>query len=343
LNIAVLIPAYQPSEAMVELVRSLSEQDFVAIVVVNDGSTSMHTRYFELLGQFRNVHILRHLVNQGKGGALKTGLNYVACSFPEVIGVVTADADGQHHIADIRRVAEELESNPESLVLGCRKFEGVVPLRSRVGNSVTRTVVRALVGCRIGDTQTGLRGIGSKLIPDLLRIKSNGYDFELDMILLSRKHEIPIRETPIKTIYINNNASSHFNPLIDSMRIYFVLLRFAASSMASTTLDFAVFTCVYWLTRSVIGSLIAARAVALGFNYLLVRRAVFNSRDSYSRTLPRYLALAIFSGTVTYILIRAIIGWLPVGVVFAKACAETLIFFFNFAVQRDFVFARPGE
>ncbi len=238
-------------------------------------------------------------------------------------------------------MAEQLELRPNSLVLGCRQFDGPVPFRSRLGNKITRSLVKVLIGHKLTDTQTGLRGIPTSIIPDLLRIKANEYEFELDMILQCRNRGIPIRETPIKTIYLDNNSSSHFNPLIDSMKIYFVLLRFAASSMATTILDFAIFTLAYWMSGSVIGSLIAARIVSANFNYVLAKRAVFNSAERYSKTFPKYLVLTLFSGTITYVLIRSINSRMLVGVVFAKACAETLVFFFNFAVQRAFIFASP--
>jgi glycosyltransferase involved in cell wall biosynthesis len=339
MTISALIPVYKPTLSFVALVKQIATcGKFEAVIVVNDGSGPACDEYFEAI-KLEGVHLLRHAVNLGKGAALKTGLNYFACNYPESLGIVTADADGQHQLDDILTVASLLERNPGSLVFGSRQFDTAMPLSNRFGNTLTRYLVRLLVGCKLTDTQTGLRGIPSKLIPELLRVKSNRYEFELDMIMLCRRDGIPIKETFIKTIYIDNNRSSHFNPLTDSMKIYFVLFRFMASSMATTLVDFCVFTAAYWTSDSLIGSLIAARVVAVNLNYLLVRNAVFNSHEGYAKTLPKYLVLTAFSGAVTYVLIQLIVNRFSISVVIAKACAEILVFFFSFAVQRELIFA----
>ena len=114
---------------------------------------------FAAAARFPNVQLLRHAVNLGKGAALKTAFNYVLCAMPDAAGVVTADADGQHAPEDIARVAEALAAQPDALVLGARAFGADVPLRSRFGNIVTRGIMHALLGRKLADTQTGLRGI----------------------------------------------------------------------------------------------------------------------------------------------------------------------------------------
>ena len=77
----------------------------MAIVLVDDGSGAVFRETFDQAAQFPGVQVLRHAVNQGKGAALKTGINHALCKFPGLTGIVTADADGQHHPEDIRRVA----------------------------------------------------------------------------------------------------------------------------------------------------------------------------------------------------------------------------------------------
>ncbi len=118
------------------------------------------------------------------------------------------------------------KASPNALVLGSRAFSGEVPLRSRIGNTATRGIVHMLLGRRISDTQTGLRGIPASLLPHLLRIEARGYEFELEMLIAAHRLAIPLIEEPIRTIYEAGNPSSHFNPVVDSMKIYFVLLRF---------------------------------------------------------------------------------------------------------------------
>src|SRR4051794_27402957 len=133
-RLAVVIPAYRPSAGLVDLVRKLTDKRLPAIVIVDDGSGPEFREIFDQAAAFPNVQLLRHAVNLGKGAALKTAFNHVLCTMPDVAGVVTADADGQHHPDDIERVAAALLARPDALVLGARAFDGDVPLRSKIGN-----------------------------------------------------------------------------------------------------------------------------------------------------------------------------------------------------------------
>ena len=167
---AVIIPAYRPEESLLQLIGALSETPIPAIVLVDDGSGPAYREVFRRAAEFEKVRLVRHAVNLGKGAALKTAFNYALCAFSELQGVVTADADGQHHPDDIEHVADALAAEPDRVILGARTFSAAVPLRSRVGNIVTRTVMGALVGQHVSDTQTGLRGIPASLLPHLLRL-----------------------------------------------------------------------------------------------------------------------------------------------------------------------------
>ena len=119
---ALLIPAYQPSEPLLDLIRQLSLEDhpFIVTVVVDDGSGPECEPIFRMAGAAPGTVAVRHPKNRGKGAALKTGLDYIASNFPACTGVVTADADGQHAIPDILAVAGALIRNPQSLVMGTR-------------------------------------------------------------------------------------------------------------------------------------------------------------------------------------------------------------------------------
>src|SRR5437868_7587760 len=177
------------------------------------------------------VNVLRNAVNLGKGAALKYGINYILTEGSKAIGIVTADADGQHAVLDIKRVGEMLRANPRAFVLGSREFGEKVPLRSKLGNSVSRVLYRLLLGLKLKDTQTGLRGMPLLLARNALSIHSNRYEFETEQLALSSSLGIEIVEIPIQTIYEDDNSSSHFDPFLDSLRIYFVVLRYTLSSI----------------------------------------------------------------------------------------------------------------
>lgn len=337
----VLIPAYQPSEKLLATVRSLVESPGVCgVVVVDDGSSMEYRPLFEEIENVDKAHVLRHITNLGKGAALKTGMNYGVCEFGDAIGVVTADADGQHRTEDILAVAEALRTRPDQLALGTRAFHGNVPPKSQLGNNLTRLLMRLVVGQKISDTQTGLRGIPVRIIPRLLKLKSTGYEFELDMLLVCKYEHIGIVETSIETIYIDDNRSSHFNPIVDSMRIYFVLFRFLIVSIISAILDNVVFVLVYLSWPTIIWSQVAGRIGGTTFNYLANKKAVFHSDASNTRALPKYLLLVVCSGSISYGLILLLVSTADINPVLAKILAEMLVFIFNFIIQRDLVFTR---
>ncbi len=340
---AILIPAYQPSAALLDVVRALSEQGGAPIVLIDDGSGDASADIFARAAAYPGVRLLRHDTNQGKGAALKTGIRFALAEYPDLAGVVTADADGQHHPDDIARVMAALPPGKGAgLVLGSRSFQGAVPLRSRIGNVLTRSIMHVLLGCKLQDTQTGLRAIPAAMLPQLLQLESNGYEFELEMLILAHQLSIPVVEEPIRTIYEPGNRSSHFNPLVDSMKIYFVLLRFASVSFATALLDNLVFYIAYRHGGHVLASQVLGRVLAVAFNYWMVRRSVFYSRQRHLSTVPKYLALVVASGSASYGGIRLLGATLGIHPVAAKLMVESALFFVNFAVQRLLIF-RPAD
>jgi len=342
----VLIPAWQPDQSLIELVTRLLRYAFKAIIVVNDGSDRTHDHIFDALSKVvaeapARVRVVHHAVNLGKGRALKTGLNYFLNNFPNSVGIVTADADGQHTPEDILAVAQQLESDASRLILGARQFQGEIPLRSRVGNSITRNVFAALTGRRLSDTQSGLRGIPIELMPSLLKLSGEGYEYEMN-VLTHASQSSGVTEIPIQTIYIDGNRSSHFNPLLDSMRIYFVLLRFVASSLIAAGIDFVVFAFIFWATSNVLASMICGRVSSV-VNFAVNRRFVFSSKAGIRAALVKYYALVAAIGAAAYYSIRFLSGTLGMNVMAAKILAETCLWLASFAIQRSFIFNRKAR
>jgi len=343
MQITALIPAYNPDSQLVRVVEGLSSSGITDIVVVDDGSQDLSQPIFSAIEKFPKVTLLRHAVNLGKGAAIKTGLNYIYIYFPDYIGVVTLDADGQHLTEDILNVADTLLIHPENLVIGARWFDNEVPLRSKFGNIATRFLFKLLIGQKLTDTQSGLRGIPMDFIPFLLKIDSNGYEFELDMLLASKYSGRHIIERKIQTIYTDGNKSSHFNPLLDSMKIYFVLFRFIFTSSITAVIDYTVFLLMFSFTASLISSQVAARMSAMVFNYSAVRKLVFYSEKKHSQTFPRYATLVFASGFISYLMISVIIKYTLLNVITAKVISELTVFIANFAIQRDFIFTHNRD
>lgn len=340
--ITFVIPAYCPSNILRDIVQNLRLQTTSKILVIDDGSGPQYQELFQEISRIHSTVVLTHAVNQGKGAALKSAANEVLRQGDATLGIVTLDADGQHAVVDVIAVAKRLELNPESLVLGCREFDPTrkVPLRSRIGNLATRKVFSFLTGIQVTDTQTGLRGIPSTFLRDILRIPSNGYDFEMDMLILATQQKRRIQEVPIKTIYIDGNASSHFNPITDSIRIYFTFARFLASSLLTSLIDYIAFGVFYSQCHHIFWSLLGGRIIACAFNFTVSKRFVFKSQGSFYREVLKYgllvLALLFFSN----ISIQFLTNRLHWPILLAKIMTESSFFLVSFSVQRILVFNR---
>jgi glycosyltransferase involved in cell wall biosynthesis len=336
--LAVLIPAWQPEDRLVGLIESLSAAGFGALIVVDDGSSSESQHLFQSIAALPGVHLLRHAVNLGKGRALKTGMNYVLAELPQIQDVVTADADGQHTATDIVRVAKASAGN--GVVLGTRAFAKDVPLRSRLGNLLTRRIFGFVTGTWLTDTQTGLRALPRSVLPELMTLEGERYEYEMTVLVhLCRNGHRPV-EVFIETVYIEGNRTSHFDPIWDSMRIYFVLVRFYFSSIVAAIIDFAGFAAAFALTGNILVSLAVGRLSSL-VNFALNKKFVFHNRASITGTLWKYYVLVAAIGGLSYGSIWTLAHFLHWNVFAAKVTVDVLLSLVSFSAQRTFVFRRP--
>ena len=229
----VLLPVYQAGPHLTTLVNDLhAAAPGIPVVVVDDGSAPASAA---VLAAARDggCTVLHHDTNRGKGAALKTGFRHIAAAHPGH-DVVSADADGQHSVEDILRVAERTHATGR-LVLGARRFSGDVPLASRFGNVVTRLLFQAATGRDVTDTQTGLRGYPAAALETLQTVPGEQFEYEMNVLLRAVQDGHPIEQVDTATTYLDDNASSHFSGLSDSVRIYGPLLRFMASSLPVTS------------------------------------------------------------------------------------------------------------
>lgn len=232
----VLIPAYEPDEALIGLAERLKENDFT-VLVVDDGSGEKYADIFSRVQPFATV--TAHVKNRGKGAALKTGMAYIQKNMPECENFITCDADGQHKVEDVVRVREQLHRGHD-FVLTVRNRGKNIPLRSRVGNDLSRFVYALLANRYLSDNQSGLRGFARSHIQWLSNVEKDNYDYEMNVLYYASKRGIRITTLPIEAIYINNNASSHFNPIADTVRIYRSLFKLARGSFIALAVSEAL-------------------------------------------------------------------------------------------------------
>lgn len=337
----VLIPAFEPDERLVELVRALPGEQ---VVVIDDGSGTRYADVFAAAAR-AGATVVAHERNRGKGAALRTGFAEVRTRWPSA-AVVTADADGQHTAADIRLVAAALDAGDRrTIVLGVRGFSGSgAPLRSRLGNAVTRIAFRLATGQRVSDTQTGLRGFPAEALGWLMGLPGDRFEYEFSMLLQARDAGISLVEVPIAAVYLDDNTSSHFRPISDSARIYAPLVRFSASALIAFAVDTLLLIVLQTLTGLLLFSVVGARVLSAAMNFAVNRSLVFGrGRAVPLRTAAaRYFSLAGLLLIASYGLLTAL-GDLGVPLLAAKLVTDATLFAVSFAVQRAVVFAPPVQ
>ena len=343
-DIVIVIPSYKPDrEIMIEFIQKVKSK-FSNIVVVDDGSGNEYSQFYEYLKN-EGVTVLKHYINFGKGRGIKTAFNYVLNNYPNIIGVVTADCDGQHYINDIVKCAETLKENPDKLVIGYRDFdEKQVPFRSRFGNKLTRGIFSTFVGIKITDTQSGLRAFGRKNMEIFLQTVGERYEYETNMLIDCKQKNIEICEVPISTVYIRNNSLSHFNPIRDSIMIYKLFAKYIISSVSSFILDIFLYTLFVNLlpeirfngiTDIVIATIIA-RIISAVYNFVINSKVVFKSLNK--KSMIKYFVLCIVQMFISAFAVSELFKLLHMNSTLIKVAVDTIIFIINFVIQREWVF-----
>lgn len=358
-DIAIVIPALNPDDRMVTLVQGLKKAGFENIILVDDGSEIENRIYFKTCKENHGCRIIRHVVNFGKGIALKSAFNHILDNRPDITGTVTVDCDGQHVIKDIITCAKLVHEHPESLILGCRQFDDkAIPLRSRFGNKFTRHFIHLLCGINVSDTQTGLRGISRDLICDYFAsTKGERFEYEMNMLLCAKEHQIPITEFPIQTIYLENNESSHFNPFIDSIRIYKVFLKFMLSSFSSFIIDIALYYLLGLVLRPIIGDKIQISLLGINmslfillrtllsrlgsslYNFTINKRQVFHNQSKDVKIILKYYVLCICQLVLSALLVDKALTFIFSSTI-RKCIIDTILFTVSFQIQREWVFRK---
>ena len=335
-----LIPSYEPDDALLKVVDELLENSF-KVVVVNDGSNSTYNHIFEQLPVA--VHYLHYETNMGKGFALKHGLQHIRMNFSPDSIIVTLDSDGQHKVKDAIRVCDLCEEKG-GLVLGSRHFGKDTPFKSKFGNWMARTSFLLSTRHKIYDTQTGLRAFDYSLVEVMQLVKGNRYEYEMNVLLDAIVKDVPIREVKIETIYVDNNAGTHYNPFKDTMRIFKELIKFSASSLIGFGVDYALFALLTLfnppMAHWVLMCTIIARVISASINFTINYHLVFKKRETLWKAFIKYAGLAVFILGCNLFLMWLLYEQAGLNEYLAKIIVEVTLFITSWIVQRLFVFRK---
>ena len=356
-KISVVLPSLDPDEKLIAVVDGLLEYGFSDIILVNDGSKPENLHYFtDLAARHPEIHLLHHEVNKGKGAALKNAFRYFLANRPDGFGVVTVDGDNQHHPEDTLRCCRQMLSSGH-VVLGCRDFTlDHVPARSRFGNHTTSLIFKIFVGMTISDTQTGLRAIPRKQLEILTGIDGDRFEYETNMLLAMKQHGIAFDEVKIRTVYIEENKSSHFRVIHDSWRIYKLILkhffRYTVSSLVSALVDTGAYALLSGLLKALLKGAalttaagVGARVISSLLNFFMNKKLVFQTRVSTGKAMLRYYMLALPQMAAQVLLTQGAYALLGISDsatglrTLIYAVVMTVLYIFSYMIQQRWVFA----
>ena len=374
-SVSVVLPSYKPDEKLIDTVNGLKEYGFDDIIVVDDGGKEAYNHVFDKVRDIDGCTVLVHPENRGKGAALKTAFKWYLEN-REGRGVVTVDGDGQHRPSDVDALAKRLCETGE-IVLGARDFskEGI-PARSVFGNKVSCGVFRLLVGMKLHDTQTGLRAIPTEALEGMLKVNGDRYEYETNMLLYMKRNDLKYSEVTINTIYIDDNESSHFRPVRDSVRIYSLIFKhlltsqfflYLCNSVVCYVIEWLVFTFLNFSIGKItmLATIIAnggARSTSSILNFFL-NRLIFNKQGGnvFVTMIKYYLLVAInllLGAVVIHFVSGALINIDAVrafceGVSdenaqsvlesIVKLPVDVILYICNFTVQKHIVFKKTAD
>lgn len=350
-SLIVVIPCYEPPKEFIDYAREVAN-GCKRLVVINDGSKKEFDPVFDEIAKIENVTYLTYEENHGKGYALKMAFKYCVENFDKGDIIVTADCDGQHRTKDVYRVYKACLTHPCDLILGSRNFDlPNVPKKSKTGNVTTRRIFSALYGIKLYDTQTGLRGFSVETAEKFLQAKGNRFEYEMNMLIYSKKHGIRVLEIPIETVYAEDPKDhvSHYRPFRDSIRIMNATMSnltfFLFSSIVSAIIDVGAF---YILSTFVFNgqsavdiliSTIGARVISSIFNFIFNFKYVFQGASKLS--IIKYYILWSIQLCASYgiaFVLGSIIGIVGIWLSLLKGVGDFLLGLISYQIQQHWVF-----
>lgn len=217
-KIAVIIPALNAERTLPPVVVA-ARTELDPVIVVDDGS---HDATGEVAKDAGAV-VLRHDVNRGKGGALKTGFAWALENGFD--GVITLDADGQHLPREIPKFLRERVTSGADLIIGGRAhhFDEMLP-RRRMANRFSAACISFASGRHVTDSQSGFRFYSAHLLRNL-KLRTDGFDMESEVIVRAGRRGFGIVTIPIDLGFVDGIATSHYKPLQDTLRIAWTVMR----------------------------------------------------------------------------------------------------------------------
>ena len=349
-DVVIAIPTKDASSNLLPLIKDLSHSGFTNIVIVNDGCNDNRLWIFDEAKNNYNCDVINHAVHLGKGRSLKSAFNYILNKYSDKEALITVDDAGVHSIEEVNKCLEVMNVFENKLVLGYRDFKNMqVPTITKIGNKISRKLIRLFTGIDVEDATTGLRGMSLSIAKRMLKVEGEGLDYEINMLLESKEKKIEICGFKIAVEYKGQDMSKTYMPLIYSIKPYLVFIKYTLTSVVATVLDFIIFTTAVaslkWVVPNfyIIFSTIIARIFSSSLNFFLTKNAVFKNDDSMAPQMARSFILVGIQMILSAILVTLIYRVLPITETLVKLLVDGSLFIIFYPIQREWVFNTKND
>jgi len=217
----VIIPTYNESKKIGELIKQIRAQD-LDVMVIDDGSQDNTSQ----IAKDNGATVLRNEKNQGKGASLIRGFEYILNK--DYQAVITMDGDGQHLAEDIPYFIRLAKYSNSGVLVGNRMHKPKnMPLVRILTNKIMSFIISRIAGQEIPDTQCGFRLIKKEVL-EKLKLKTRNYEIESEVLINTSRLGFKIESVAIKTIY--RDEKSQINPFVDALRF----IRFISKELWTT-------------------------------------------------------------------------------------------------------------
>lgn len=200
-KVSIVIPCYNEEKVIKKVIKDIKNEGWKNIIVVDDGSTDNTLQK----AKEEKVFALRHVINRGKGAAVKTGLEFAKTKDADI--VVTIDGDGQNNPKEIKKMVKKIEEGFD-VVMGTRfkKKKNKIPTFNKLANRFANIFIFIVYGIMVSDSQSGFRAYGKKALK-LLDLKMDRYEFDSEVIREIARNKLKYTEIPIDVFYTNYSKS----------------------------------------------------------------------------------------------------------------------------------------
>ena len=200
-KVFIVIPCYNEEKVIKKVIKDIKNEGWKNIIVVDDGSTDNTLQK----AKEEKVFALRHVINRGKGAAVKTGLEFAKTKDADI--VVTIDGDGQNNPKEIKKMVKKIEEGFE-VVMGTRfkKKKNKIPTFNKLANRFANIFIFIVYEIMVSDSQSGFRAYGKKALK-LLDLKMDRYEFDSEVIREIARNKLKYTEIPIDVFYTEYSKS----------------------------------------------------------------------------------------------------------------------------------------